>query len=542
MIEILLGARGTGKTSFLQRENAIEIPHIALYATADSLVNDWSKQNVLLASLIPAEGTDLIWTDNVIFELNDKPFKIAAMKTQISKYADESSIYASMESYSSELQWLFDIANVIHYFYLDESQLRVIPRKYFPTDDSASAISKLPKYKYITYFLWRCELRKRISSVLLTLALLLYCFGNAAFVQALSIKGITVIASANIDQISAQFREALLEHKEDIIIKYTGEMTSEEFKQKFLAASTLSWLQTASVICTDNTELSGGDTMFYNLSNSWHYWWNDTEHMLRVNNIKYVDTLEQQRRADRKIRDVVKNTLCITSNTSDDIKVRRIHDWICDNFTYSKDEATIGNSCYQAMFNGVAKCTGYAAVFQKMAIVAGLESHIVTSNDHAWNLVKLDNSWYTIDTTWDDSTSSYQYYLCGYKSHDAYADVGQFVLDYYNIEPADHSYARCSQDEIDLKQGDSKKVTLNGFSDSESFNSPVNEAVTSDGMRIAINKPTFSDIKVKWKATNDCVTVKNGKIKAKRKGKTRIIASVKSGNVTQQFECIVNVK
>lgn len=60
MIEILLGARGTGKTSFLQRENAIEIPHTALYATASSLVNDWSKQNVLLASLIPAEGTDLI--------------------------------------------------------------------------------------------------------------------------------------------------------------------------------------------------------------------------------------------------------------------------------------------------------------------------------------------------------------------------------------------------------------------------------------------------------------------------------------------------
>lgn len=152
MIQILLGAKGTGKTNFLQKENASVIRNTALYATADSLVNDWSKQNVLIASLIPAEGTDLIWANNVIFELNDKPFKIAAMKTQISKYANESSIYVSMESYSSELQWLFDIANIIHYFYLDESQLRLIPRKYFPTDDSASAISKLPKYKYITYF------------------------------------------------------------------------------------------------------------------------------------------------------------------------------------------------------------------------------------------------------------------------------------------------------------------------------------------------------------------------------------------------------
>lgn len=152
MIEILLGAKGTGKTNFLQRKNASVIHNTALYATADSLVNDWSEQNVLLASLIPAEGTDLILTDNVIFELNDKPFKIAAMKNQILKYDDTCNIYVSIELYSSELQWLFDIANVIHYFYLDESQLRLIPRKYFPTDDSASAISKLPKYKYITYF------------------------------------------------------------------------------------------------------------------------------------------------------------------------------------------------------------------------------------------------------------------------------------------------------------------------------------------------------------------------------------------------------
>ncbi len=31
--------------------------------------------------------------------------------------------------------------------------------------------------------------------------------------------------------------------------------------------------------------------------------------MLRVNNIKYVDTLEQQNEADEKVRDVMKNTI-----------------------------------------------------------------------------------------------------------------------------------------------------------------------------------------------------------------------------------------
>ena len=208
-------------------------------------------------------------------------------------------------------------------------------------------------------------MRKRIISVLLTLVLLISCVSPTLYIQALSVKGIVVIVSANVDQISTQFREALLEHKEDIIVKYTGKMTSEEFKQKFLTSSMQMCLQVASVSCIDNTELSGGDTMFYNLNNSWHYWWNDTEHMLRINNIKYVDTLEQQQKAAEKISDVVQNTLGITSNTADDVKVRRIHDWICDNFTYSKDENDPGNSCYRAMFKGTTKCTGYSAVLKK---------------------------------------------------------------------------------------------------------------------------------------------------------------------------------
>lgn len=43
MIEILLDAKGTGKTNFLRRENTSVIQDTTLYATSDSLVNDWPK-------------------------------------------------------------------------------------------------------------------------------------------------------------------------------------------------------------------------------------------------------------------------------------------------------------------------------------------------------------------------------------------------------------------------------------------------------------------------------------------------------------------
>lgn len=59
-------------------------------------------------------------------------------------------------------------------------------------------------------------------------------------------------------------------------------------------------------------------------------------------------------------------------------------------------------------------CEGYAKTFQLLATYAGLESIYAVGmsgtgfnrGGHAWNLVKIDGSWYNVDLTWDDANGT----------------------------------------------------------------------------------------------------------------------------------------
>lgn len=118
------------------------------------------------------------------------------------------------------------------------------------------------------------------------------------------------------------------------------------------------------------------------------------------------------------------------SNTYDNIKM--VHDTLIENIEY---ETTISKeniyNIYGAIINGEAVCEGYARSFKylmdsfeipcTLVIGKGTNSEGRTEN-HAWNYVYLDNSWYAIDCTWDDPVSrsgevsrsaKYKYFLKG---------------------------------------------------------------------------------------------------------------------------------
>jgi len=64
-------------------------------------------------------------------------------------------------------------------------------------------------------------------------------------------------------------------------------------------------------------------------------------------------------------------------------------------------------------------------LFYKLAKAAGLDVYLVSGQakpaeasadklqSHAWNIVKIEDSWYYIDTTWNDSTRTNAYFLFG---------------------------------------------------------------------------------------------------------------------------------
>lgn len=62
---------------------------------------------------------------------------------------------------------------------------------------------------------------------------------------------------------------------------------------------------------------------------------------------------------------------------------------------------------YGAMCEKNAVCEGYAKLFQYLCYCAGLNSTVVfgtsSGQPHMWNCVEIDNEWYMLDVTWDDS-------------------------------------------------------------------------------------------------------------------------------------------
>ena len=111
---------------------------------------------------------------------------------------------------------------------------------------------------------------------------------------------------------------------------------------------------------------------------------------------------------------------------SDYQKYCGIYDYIINHVNYDHDGLKKGNlyvyTAYAALHDGKAVCQGYATLFYAMCRAMGLPVRIITSSEHAWNIVKLGDLWYNMDATWDgsSSTGTHNYLLKGsdqFKDH-----------------------------------------------------------------------------------------------------------------------------
>lgn len=106
-----------------------------------------------------------------------------------------------------------------------------------------------------------------------------------------------------------------------------------------------------------------------------------------------------------RVKEIVAETA--DDSMSDIEKAKALHDWVCNNTVYDGDDETyLGNHVDSAVFmDGIAVCEGYAAAYNLLLNEAGVESCYVNNPRHAWNMVKLGDEWFHVDTTWDDGDS-----------------------------------------------------------------------------------------------------------------------------------------
>jgi hypothetical protein len=127
-----------------------------------------------------------------------------------------------------------------------------------------------------------------------------------------------------------------------------------------------------------------------------------------------LDTSSMYYDAEDKIR-AEREKLGVKDSDSDEVKVRKIHDYIVNNYDYG--ESAGGGGLNMCVANGTTKfqCGGYASLFRYLCEDYDLECYVLTGTGqggpHAWNRVKVNGEWKYIDVTWDDNTSSKRWYL-----------------------------------------------------------------------------------------------------------------------------------
>ena len=145
----------------------------------------------------------------------------------------------------------------------------------------------------------------------------------------------------------------------------------------------------------------------------------------------WFTTAAQEAALTNYIRNTILPQLSLGGKTTYQ-KVQAIYNWITANVKY--DYSHLNDPAYRLQYTAYAAavqkkavCQGYANLFYRLANDAGVDCRIITgkayngtqTEDHAWNIVRMeDEKYYCLDATWDAGLKpeNYEYFLKGLTS------------------------------------------------------------------------------------------------------------------------------
>ncbi|WP_026660151.1 Ig-like domain-containing protein [Butyrivibrio sp. AC2005] len=274
--------------------------------------------------------------------------------------------------------------------------------------------------------------------------------------------------------------------------------------------------------------------------------------------VKYVYThnYDQEVATTNAINNLVKS-LGLTSSISDYEKARRAYNWICSNVRYDysfDDKKDYGDyspwSCYSAVVSKNTVCEGYALLYYRLMLIAGVDCRLIAGDGgqvgntagHGWNIVKIGDYYYNVDSTWGAETPRGWWFLKGSKNfdyvtqtynskrltfvHDRYADYKTSEFNYvYPTSYSDYSSSTSSNSA-------GIKVTLN----TGSTRIGVGQQITLKATVSGSNNQT-----VMWNSSDSTIASVNtaGVVTGMKNGECEIFATSKAGGKKARCRILV---
>ncbi|MBP5158342.1 MAG: hypothetical protein ILP18_10795 [Treponema sp.] len=158
----------------------------------------------------------------------------------------------------------------------------------------------------------------------------------------------------------------------------------------------------------------------------------------------------------------------LTEGLGDDgLKVRVIHDWICDNIAYDADmyfSGKVKKQDWESVLKGrKALAPGYVDLFNKMCDLAGIESiaikgyfkgfgygdDIPNEPNHVWNAVKIGSGWKLVDVTLDTGSLEQRTFVKRYSTQWLFLEPENFL---YSHLPENSSYQYVDSSKLRTKE------------------------------------------------------------------------------------------
>lgn len=190
-----------------------------------------------------------------------------------------------------------------------------------------------------------------------------------------------------------------------------------------------------------------GDYVAYQMS-KWTYKYSavgrNGVYKMTINySLTYLTTKAQEKELDKKV-DTILDSLNLDGKT-DYEKTCAIYGYVTSHVAYDStavggnESSKLSYSAYGALCKGKAVCQGYSNALYRLLLTEGIDCRIISGKglqkEHAWNIAKIDNRYYCMDSTWDSQRKTYEFFLCSendFKDHTASAEfkTKQFLSNY----------------------------------------------------------------------------------------------------------------